>query len=253
MLGRRSDSGDTGASVALPKAAHQEPNAGLADHSSSEAPNEREEGTRDTAWTVRLLGSLVAWGRRDRGLVRSAQSAGHDYAAYDAPATAPRVTARGRVDLGTVEVADTSRLCPPKEDHDKLRAERAAPTVKVAFRRRSRRWAVAACLAALGATWVAAKHRFASQSVSEPSGVATRAPAPASPRADPSLSPQLASVPSESSPPSAANVDRQTMPSAPKREPAASKHEPLKVAPSPSSSEAHGPAGRQFIDVMTRY
>jgi hypothetical protein len=221
-------------------------------------PTSPEQSTYDAAWTARVLNSMAAWGRRERGLVRGRDSAGRGYVAYDATASPASATPEKHADLASVKVADSIR----REQESQL-AERTATTLVIAGQRRQRRWLLAAFLAALAAIFAlwANRTNSPSEATAHPEAAVPRSPQPemVAPRmlseavATAATAPVLSAQDSQGS--TAARVATSDRPrslvATPTREPSVRSHAPHASAATPLVGFDAG--SHEFVDVVTRY
>jgi hypothetical protein len=213
----------------------------------SESPTAMDETPHEeAAWTERMLNSLVASGRRERGLQRRPHSDARSYAAYDAVAQPAAPTAKGTVDRGTVEVAPGEAAPCEQEDE---RARRVATTVTLRPRRSSWSWiavAAVACGMACAAAMAWPAKRATDVPPPRPLAAATAPESPtvhASGASEPAVPARPATTGTVEARPAVAPVTRIAEP--PNRP-------PLTATPTPSGSDAHG-AHRPFVDVVNRY
>jgi hypothetical protein len=222
------------------------------------APTSPDEGKYDAAWTARVLNSMAAWGRRERGLVRGSDSAGRGYVAYDATARPASATAEKHTDLGSVEVAESLQ-----REQERQRAERTATTIVIGRQRWPWRWLVAACLTAMATIFPIWANRptARSQATAHPAVALPRSPQPemVGPRVPSEATATAAAAPVLSAQDSQASTaapvaisDRPRSPVAiPKQEPMVRSRAPQTSAPTPRIGVDGGP--HEFVDVVTRY
>jgi hypothetical protein len=204
----------------------------------------------DATWTERMLNSLVAWGRRDRALVRHAHSDARSYVAYSARARLIPAAPKGTVDRGTVELE-------PSDDAHRalhaLRAQYAASTVVVHPKRFSWWWVVLAVCATGGLCLIGTNRDSKTTTTSR--GDATNSshtlPAETSPPLVPAPAPtEPVAVPA--SPAATASPERHSFVDPPRRQPRAQAHQSTTHGTPPASSSL-GKAHREFLDVVNQY
>jgi hypothetical protein len=214
-------------------------------------PTVTPDDTYDATWTERMLNSLVAWGRRERGLMRHAHSDAGSYVAYSARPQPIPATARGAVDRGTVEFE-------PSEDERRarlaLRAAYAATTVVIHRKRVARRWLVLAACAIGGLGMIGTyRGRASTTSLRGNAGIvptttpvattqpSTFVPVPSETVADPTI------------PATTTSVERPVVAAPPRRHAPPQPRPQARTAVVPPASSSHGETHRDFVDVVNHY
>jgi hypothetical protein len=244
---------DTDPNARVVKPLHEAADRQSLPSASEREPGSREEPTYDAAWTARMLNSMAAWRRRDRRLVRDADSAGRGYVAYHATARPANATEGARMDRGTVEIADGESA---RWEQDQQRLERAATTIVLARRRSSGWLALAVLLAGLGTAgviwagrmtdrWAAHKRpaNVTASALPQPTATAPAALPPVSTENDRDLA----------APIGIGSAQLRTMTATPRREPPMRSHPAVAPAPAPAMAVGADAGDRPFVDVVNRY
>ncbi len=214
-------------------------------------PTITKDDAYDATWTERMLNSLVAWGRRDRALLRHAHSDARSYVAYSARARPIAAAAKGTVDRGTVELE-------PSEDAEgalhALRAQYAATTVVIHHKRFSWWWVALAVCATGGLCLIETNRDVKTTTTSrsdaeKPSHTLSAekpppwvpAPAPTEPVALPV------------SPAATASPERRSFVDTPRRQSRAQLQVQATINAAPTASSSLGKAHREFVDVVNQY